>query len=568
MKRYRTVPRRVLGAALIALLSLVVAPRAALAAPSSAVTMSGGNATPSIGVARLLSHQPSATAPGDTPNLTITDSSACPKYQAPSAGPYVDICSPVYEGKSEGPWDSRVVITGGNFKGDTIQGIYLLLPFGNTVTSLSGPCSNSNPLCAQFTNDSEANGFKGWGDPFYAQFDWTFPEKTLPAKSSFSIVVTYVDSHSKLTQTNPSATAFKLLSDQQPCIVAAVEKPTLPPDGKCEQSVTVQAFQNELWIGGTGWLPDATNTNASETVTVLTCPGDKAQSCASGDSSALKTTSFDVPPQSQAADDPANGTPGDFLEKVQIAPSGNDTKVYNIVAYATLTNSDSNNNADKALHFGDTSDTPRVTLAITPPPCLSLSNASCAVSSESQAVTGSQVTIYGQHWEPHATVDVTLQSSPCSTVSTSASPATVPNGTTPGDSHSGVIPPGASQSGAFMYVYLAGASHRSIGGNAPTTVTAKVDDRGNLAAKFTIPRITGKNARLYVCGLDRQHKEWAYPQAGSKSGLFLTVKPAPVPSPLQKLLLVLGAFFALVSLCAFVVTTPKRAATPQTVGRR
>lgn len=106
-------------------------------------------------------------------------------------------------------------------------------------------------------------------------------------------------------------------------------------------------------------------------------------------------------------------------------------------------------------------------------------------------------------------------------------------------------------------------------GTLPQNQSSKVDESGAMQkVTFTVPSKLSKNAKIYVCASEQGHANWTVPSAESNRALSLTVKPAPMASSFQKLLLLLGGLFALISLGVFVLTMPRRAAVPQPVGRR
>lgn len=362
------------GAATLALATLMLlspAPQSFASGPlggqhAAAVTASN---TP-------VSASPSATTPTtQTSSVKLSTGATCEHMPDHGSAPYIQFCSPSFDGNVEGPWGAHVTAVGGNFKAP-IQAIFLATA---QKSGLFG-CAASASSCLSFENASKMADVLALLkqtplSQFTVSFTWTFSPSLAAAGSNYYIVAE--DQGGKIFA---SSLSFTLLSSQAPCIVVATTTVPTSCGSSTVLGAPLQVVEGDsIVIAGYGWLPSDTGQSITVDLQCATCAPKQVK---------LGTLAV-------SKDDGA--TPAGSLPQTTVTLPAGVTGTYRVYA----------SNDDQSITFGDTSVQP-LTLAIAPHPCVAVGG-SCGWSGAdvAQSVAKGQTTsITGQNWLPGSTVSV------------------------------------------------------------------------------------------------------------------------------------------------------------------
>lgn len=365
------------GASIFAALALLLA---ALGVTGQAGGAVSAFAAPRFAAATTTTPSAAPTTPQPTPTqktaVSLVKADKCANPPKHGSGPYIEFCTPSFDGNVEGPWGAHVTLIGGNFNASVVA-IYLAAAHGPGVLSQVG-CVLPNANCLDFDNGSDIKSLlnQPLSKDFTLSFTWTFPAASAAAGGDYTLIAEVAGD-----KTVASSASFTLLSTTGPC-VSVVANGT-PPDcstasgpAKPLQLLEGQAIQ----VAGSGWLP-----------------GDKAQKielslqCQSACQGApvrvgqLTTSGADQP------------TTGGALAAAAVTLPAGVTGTYLLIAA----------NADKSEVFGEVG-SQAITVNIVAHPCIQIA-ATCAWSGSEtpqSLAKAKSATIMLQYWKPGSKVNV------------------------------------------------------------------------------------------------------------------------------------------------------------------
>lgn len=515
MNTSRNVRHRMMGAAILALLSFVVAVPAAFASPAASVRASlstlardAAVAAPHAGTLASTGVSLTQGSPDDCKNVTVSRTDLIADFCSPS---FVSEPDPTVE--AEGPDGSAVEFIIGNVPG-VVLSIFLFDKNSDPQSCADQAQSPASAKCLPFSGPIPGTapaGITGTGPGHSAvyKFTWTFPTDGMQTPAYFQLGIAYKSLLPGSAKTKPitSKKTFELLSATPPCV--AVSLPTNPVNcATSTQSHDLTVLQGDrIEVTGSGWHPYDV---AQQIIVTAICA---TQSKCSNQSFDLGTYTSSVADQSDNA--------GAFSQD-HLLP-GDATGDYVITA--------STANGAITSSAPGLSNSLGVTLHILPYPCLVVNNAQggCVWNEGKQSqlqsvIYAKSTTILGLHWKSGSQVVALvaqgkLTQSDCSSRATTAG-------------HQSQRPPNAGSDGSIQLTL---------------TMPAKVQYTSvyTICAIGPSPVGTGQVVAVAYVHITK-----------------------PVTHPLFSLLSLLGLLFGLISIAAYVLSARQRAPVPQPVARR